>query len=312
VALTLIVSSSNPVDIEFARSVCKALGGQLMQEPRLTTALSLAKGIDSNTGLIVGVENSFQVKQYREIFKTIDANRIHFIINPSDFETAKFAFSSNLSNNIILRRFDEIDLEGKHYAKVLSANFISLLPGLRNLLPTAHVRTLTLKELGQKDFIADTVFFQLQCLNCSERVAQTVANAVDELLLNAVFNAPIRESSQEKSNAPAEQTAQASIQMQIASEENYIAVAIIDKQGLFNRALAFKHLSSTYETTSAQEEDSSRIDGLGLSLILRSGASLRFLCSPGNFTEVSLLFKKTHRLLEFRSQFQFVSFVSLE
>lgn len=145
------------------------------------------------------------------------------------------------------------------------------------------------------------------------RLGGQVGHAVEELLLNAIFDAPI-DASHERYRLHADRMADFSfskketVTLSIMSNDEYIGVAVTDQFGSLNLNEVLAHLSRNYRTEDYLSEKSDE-NGLGLNNVVESGFSLLLSTVPGESTDAILFFPKARNHKEFKTKFKFLSVV---
>jgi hypothetical protein len=143
--------------------------------------------------------------------------------------------------------------------------------------------------------------------HCTPRIATLVAQAVDELILNAIFEAPILPNGTHYQAAlnPAsdfELTQKEQVDVEFAVATDYFAISIIDQFGSLPTEKVRKLLLDGIPP--AGHPDS---DHLGLNGISRAGFSLLINCLRGQLTEVTLFIPRGTNVRQFRSGLRFTS-----
>lgn len=294
--------SNNFEDLSFATGVAESCGGSLVFEAKIASIFERCPDPASIEALFVSVDSESDLTDRLKELKSFDVGRVHFIFS-GESSVGRQLFSNGIPANLIFKRFEDPAAEGRHYARVIRSRSASTFPSLRNLFPAASIHTLDLEDWIEKENVTDLILHQLIGIGCSERVSQTVSSAVDELLLNA-FSSGLKRTTTGDTNDSAYGP---SIQIQLGTEGEYVGVSVTSFSNSMDAKKILLDLGAAFDKVNAQGDTPKSSFGLGLALILRTGASLRFFCSSGRFAEVSIVFKKTQRLIDFRKQFQFVA-----
>lgn len=241
----------------------------------------------------------------------INRDRIHAIISPSDSTVSMAALNCGAIGNFVINRFSNALQDGDNYSRIVRAASLERSFGLKSLIkPTDGIQTIKLTDSLQKGFAANAVAFHLRELRCNERISRTVAGAVDELLMNAVYDAPINAAGDRiYDNTPRKEKIDVSgVEMQIGIEDDLIAITVVDSMGSINMDTTLKHVSQCFDADlNFIRGPEYQGAGLGLSMVVRSGGSLFFVNEPGKRTEVTVFFKQTEKFKDFRNPFQFIS-----
>jgi hypothetical protein len=145
----------------------------------------------------------------------------------------------------------------------------------------------------------------LQQLNYNDQVIGAVASAVDELLMNAMFDSPtdVHGARPLEKVSRSESIETHGVEMQIGHTSDLIAVTVIDANGSLKRDEVLKQITDNLVSESnkyTQRETAG--SGLGLTLTLRSGGRLFFACRPNHRTEVTVLFSNVRLFKALKSQ----------
>lgn len=185
--------------------------------------------------------------------------------------------------------------------------------GLLSYFPDGtRVQSIELHASGEKAAAVDAVQSFLGKLGVSERVALLAAQGADELLMNAIFDAPIN-SEGKRFRKGLERHSQfvldsgERIVLQIAATEEYVGMSVSDSYGSFARETLLRFLSKNYSSGEYTVWKNDPGAGLGLYNLVHSGMSLVFFSEPRVRTDACLFFVNCTRFKDFREGFQFIS-----
>lgn len=315
---SIIAISSHDLDFRFAQSIASSLGLELSAYKDIQSA-ERALGQCSFEALLFSVAQRDDLDGL-EVFldQDVDINKIHFIVpNISSFGFEEIA-RCRLAASFVFRNFGRGDNApeeaGRHYSRIVAASASQVLANLESLLNkgTKFTRR-SIRESLQKRFIAEALASQLEKNSWNSMISGIVANAVDELIMNAIFDAPLAANGSQLYKNVARSTSMSlkpdrEVAIGYGFDGDYLGVSVVDHCGSLDREKVLSYLAKNFcqktQITRSNEEQGA---GLGLSLILRNGGSLRFGCVPQEKTEVTLFVKKTESFNEFRRQFRFVS-----
>ena len=165
---------------------------------------------------------------------------------------------------------------------------------------------------GQRRAAVEAIQNTLMKMEVTSRLSALVAQATDEMLMNAIFDAPVQKEGEffrraldRKSQFDLRDSE--SVQMEIAFADAYIGVSVSDDFGSLKSEVVHKFLGLRYrdEKYSVQEDKAGA--GLGLHGIIQTGLSMLFVTKPGQRTEVMIFFPKVKNYKEFKSGFRFLS-----
>lgn len=178
---------------------------------------------------------------------------------------------------------------------------------------TSHRIKLT--RSGQKYAAVEAVQSHLRKMDVVSRLAALVAQASDELIMNALFDAPVlpdgtplRRTTDRKSDF--ELIEREHVEIDIASSNDYIGVSVSDHFGSLKKGVVLRFLGKDYQETEYIPRANDPGAGLGLHGIIQTGLSLVFVSHPGVKTEVMLFLPRTENYRQFRMGFRFVSILS--
>jgi hypothetical protein len=202
------------------------------------------------------------------------------------------------------------------YARLVGAAMHPAPFGLDRYFPeTAEVSNLRITRSGQKRAAVDAIqaFFVKQ--NVNSRLAALVAQACDELIMNAVFDAPVLPNGLPMRRGTDravdfELIEQEHVNLQMASSDDYVGICVSDQFGSLKKSVLMNFLSKDYYDENYEVRKTDPGAGLGLHGIVQSGLSLLFLCKPGVRTEVMVFFAKGASYKTFRAGFRFLSVVA--
>ena len=319
----IIVISAREEDQIFAGEVAKANAGQVLSG---RTVDDVADEIAQGDFAAVLVDPSLTEYVLGDLEQVVEgqksSNRIHAFVDKKVPDDLTKIIDHPIVGNFILRGTND---EGKfkdnfdHYGRILRASFRTQVNGIYDYFPTSTgVMTKNVLESLQKRYLADAVLAYLEKKNWHPKMASAVASALDELLMNAIFDAPVDASGNQVYQRVARSTAikldsTSIVEMQVAQEGPYLGITVTDNFGSLNRKRVLEHIAKAYsgESVGTRQEELEGA-GLGLSLILRSGGSLVFAYNPGRRTEVSVFFRQMTSFPQFRNQFQFISIHQME
>ncbi len=316
---SLLVISERPEDIAFAVEV--ALGASLslktVKSPKEAAAI-----IQEEEPQIIFADTSTQ-EQYEKLEAAIQesvglfsdkisANAIHFL-SSQPLESVQYLIQSPLFGHFILRNYGDPKAAGQHYSRIVKATLAEHAFGLHKLLPlSAKIQTVKLTSTSQKQSAVEAIKNYLISAKFQTRMATVVANAVDELLMNAMFDAPVDDLGKPLYSATARNTemkldGKHSVEMHVGYDGAYAAVSAVDMFGSLDKLKLLSHVSKIYTDEEYKVKTSIAGAGIGLATVFRSGGSFFFASESRARTEVTVFFKRTDSFREFKDQFRFIS-----
>lgn len=313
--------SSRSEDQMFAKGVAAGMEADLVDSVDATEALSSAWG--NPASLVLADVSSDQ--QFSELeaavkslkpsgFGTAPSSILHAIC-PNDVTTWSRLSEKTYFGHLVLRMFEDPEREGAQYGRMLARSSKGKKTGLSGLLDAdAEISVAVLKNSGdRKPLLERAEEFLSSKTEFPPRVASVVLNAVDELLMNAIFDAPTDEFGEQKLSKTSRNSRLSlprgrEVEVQFGMDSEYVGFTTTDRFGSLVKEKLFSCILRDTETKS-YEIDSTRANaGLGLSLVFRNGGSLFFVTKPGERTDVTVLFKRnstTYRA--FKEQFRYVA-----
>lgn len=263
-------------------------------------------GKDLTGGVLISVASAQQLDHLEKL--GLNRNRVHAIVGLEDSQLVHRTFHSPAIGHVVVRRFTNPAENARQYATVLKA---ASGEGSESLLKANdNIRVIVFDDTVQKGFVSNGVFQYLLENNCSERVSSVIAGAVDELLMNAVYDAPVDQKGEQlyRHHPRSNEISLKGIEMHLRFDEEVVAVTVIDRVGSLNRDQILLHVAKSLNDGKMTPRDASYAGaGLGLALIFRSGGSLSYITEKGKRTEATVFFRRSKSFREFKNQFQFVS-----
>lgn len=316
---TLLLISSNPNDQAFAASVAQTVGLTLEQTADVKQgAQAIADGrvkvvfIDGSTAQhYAAVEVAIQ-EAVGLFSDKVDANFIHFI-SSDGLDKAPYLIQSPLFGHFVVRNYGNPVETGEHYGRIIKAALGGKCFGLEKLMkPGTKIQSIQLQSSAQKQGAVEAVKNYLVAAKFQARMASLVSNAVDELLMNSMFDAPTDQLGKQLYAAVPRSTVlklegKQAVELQIGFDGKYAGIMSIDHFGSLDKAKLASHLSKAYTTEEYRVKTSVAGAGIGLATVFNTGGSLVFVSESGTRTEVSVFFRQTDNFRDFKDQFRFIS-----
>jgi len=316
---SLLLISTRPEDQTFATEVASAAGLSLksVADPREGARLIASEEIqvilaDTSTeaqyqALEVAIQESVGIFSDK-----INANAIHFLSN-DDLEKVQYLVQSPLFGHFVLRNYIDPTQAGQHYGRIVRATLSERAFGLPNLLkPGTKIQVVKLAASTQKQDAVEAVKAYLIAAKFQSRMATVIANAVDELLMNAIFDAPVDDLGKPVLISTSRATAinldgRSAVEMHVGFDGQYAAISAVDLFGSLDKVKLLSHISKIYTEEEYKVKTSVAGAGIGLATVFRSGGSFFFVSESRVRTEVTVFFKRTDNFREFKDQFRFIS-----
>ncbi len=310
---TVLLISQNPDDKAFVSQVAKNLNLKF-DWVQILDHEAISKVDSRIVAVFADIRPDGNLKDFETSLENkIQKNFVHALVNPKELTNLDAVFLSPAVGHVVIRRFDDLNQGAAIYSRIVDATIKNKFAGVHTLLPDLNATQIKLENTNQRHSTVDVVSHHLKDVGCEDLMANYTATAVDELLTNALYDAkaehlgrPIDLLSFASSDVALDP--KSAIEVFYGISDQYLAVTVIDHMGSLNRAKVLRHIAKGY---SGMQNLGNRVTtggaGVGLAMISRSGGSLFFACQPGVRTEVTVFYRLTNRLSEFRAQFQFVS-----
>ncbi len=314
--------SEDPQDLRFAQEVAKESGLELRPYPN---ALTAAKDIQQNvsTGqqpvLFADISSAERLESFRGSFSDligssrgkIDPNLVHLITQDSGPQLREVN-SMRLFGHLVFRNFKEPEQIGRQYGRVVRATSLQRKGfGIRSLLGAeAHYAPVPMSTSSERSQALGKIGEALEAQGVAPRMIAFLTNAADELLMNAIYDAPAAAAHVADAVARTteiELSGKRAVVVELGVSAEAIGLTVADQFGSLDRTKLFEHLLTSYKDRDYKVDPNAAGAGLGLAITLNSGGSLVFVTEKGVLTEVTLLVKRTDSWKEFRQQCRFVS-----
>lgn len=315
---TLLLISSRPDDAAFASHVAQAAG------LTLRTVASPKEGaqIIASEGVAVTLADTGSELQYRALEDAIqetiglfsdkiNANAIHFL-SGEQLENVKYLIQSPLFGHFVFRNYGDPAISGNHYGHIVKATLNDRAFGLNQLFKEGtKVQVIRILSSNQKQDAVEAVRSYLLAAKFKSRMATVIANSVDELLMNATFDAPVDELGRQLYVATPRNTVmklegKQAVEMMVAFDSCYVGITAVDHYGSLDKNKLLNHISKIYTEEEYKVKTSVAGAGIGLATVFRSGGSFFFVSESHSRTEVTVFFRRTDSFREFKDQFRFL------
>ncbi len=316
---SLLLISQRPEDQAFAQQVAITAGLtlQTVSNPKEGAEILVNEGATvifadtSSEEHYHALENAIQ-SSIGLFSEKINANTTHFI-SSDDLERVPYLIQSPLFGNFIVRNYGDPKEAGQHYGKIVKASIQERAFGPKFLLKEGtKIQTVKFQVSTQKQDGVEAIKNFLLAAKFQSRMATTIANAVDELLMNAIFDAPVDELGKQVLATTSRSTKidlqdQHAVEMHVGFDGRYAAITAVDLFGSLDKARLLNFISKIYVEEEYKVRTSIAGAGIGLGTVFRSGGSLFFVSESRVRTEVTVFFMRTSNFREFRDQFRFMS-----
>jgi hypothetical protein len=319
VTKSLIAITQRSDDLAFLAQVAISAGLTLRQPQDLESAMKMVEAeelpiifVDASTekdyqSLEAAIHARFGIFSSR-----ISANQIHYI-GSGNLHEVPYLISSPIFGSYLHRNFTDLPVVGEHYGRILKASTDEKAFGIQRMIkPGTRVQSIQLKSSIQKQEAVEVVRNYLIALKFQTRLATVISNAVDELIMNAIYDAPVDSAGKPlyqstARNSALELTGKSAVELLVAFDDEYVVLTAVDLYGSLDKGKVLSAISKIYTEQEYKVRTGVAGAGLGLATVLHSGGSFHFASENGVRTEVSVYFRKTENFREFKNQFRFIS-----
>jgi hypothetical protein len=168
--------------------------------------------------------------------------------------------------------------------------------------------TTVLDDAQQRSELVDALGHDVRELGLGPRIATLACLVADELLSNALYNAPVDERGQrsrvtEPRHLARPLSGREQVKIQYACDGRYLAIAVTDQYGSIERSTVLGHLAKSARQGAPDKVEFARSGaGMGLGLVYSCCNHLVFNIDPGKRTEVIGLIDVRFQPRELHSQ----------
>jgi hypothetical protein len=284
--------------------------------------ISLIQGLESLRSkeldhciVLVDVSTQEAYKEFEHLIKDyiLDHTQpIHFI-GSTHLHRSSYLAKKALFGNYLVRDTKNPSEAGMQYGRILKASLDYSAFGVQRFLkPSTQLETLIFTNTNQKQPTEEVILDQLCRWGFTRRMSQIIATGVDELLMNAMFDAPVDENGkaiyeQASRNTEIELKLRSAVHLNYGFDGDYVVFGVTDHFGSLHRLKLLSYLSKMQDVGPYVVSEETAGAGIGISSIHLAGGSLFFVSKAQEKTEVILLFKKTSDFIEFKKQFKFIA-----
>jgi hypothetical protein len=315
-----IISVSNrDEDNAFAKEVaeinrCKYVKAPTANELRMALKASLFSVVlwdaDHKNTLEGSAPNSFQhIGQILRQFSL--PSRQVFVITDEPLNKTPYLFNYPAFDHHIYRRYDPPAAQLFGYLAKASL-WTEVQFGLEGFVPPkTDIKKLVLKRSGERKPVIQAIENILGQKGVPPKLCVVASQAIDELLMNAIFDAPVADDYEYRRHLERtkdfELLEREKAEIEIAVSQEYIALSVTDFFGSLKKEAGLAFIRKDYEVKElkVKEVESS---GVGIYGIIKSGLSLLFLLRPGQTTQVVIFVPMVKNFKAFRSAVRFFSF----
>lgn len=318
-AKSLLLLSQRPDDEIFTQIVAETAGLEYKRAQAAPEAVEIIAGGEVATIFVDLVDQSSYaafdsaIQQKMGSFSDlVNGNRTHYI-STTDLQDVSYLFKSPIFGHYIRRNYGDIDKVARRYGKIVKATLNDRAFGLETLMRDgSRIQVVKFQSTKQKQEGVEAVKNYLLAAKFKTRMATVIANAVDELIMNAMFDAPIDELGKPLHQATPRDSVlpiapDRPVEMHVGYDGDYVAITAVDGWGSLDKVKLFSHIAKRYNDEEYKVKTAVAGAGIGLATVFRSGGSFLFASESRVRTEVTVFFQRTDNFREFKDQFRFIS-----
>ncbi len=255
-----------------------------------------------------------RIQHQAKLQREFHSDKIHFISDKDLAQNRDLIFFESFSN-FFVRPAERLGFEAELYHQMIDARSRGALANpLSFLAPNAHEQVIELAHTADKLDCCEALRSYLFTANVPAREVNVIANCADELIMNAMFDAP-----SDFYGKPLYDRMERSRERELPLNERVLfkmgfdgytfCMSVTDQFGSAQRESILNHLSRDFRSQEYHVDQGKAGAGLGLSFIHYSGGSLIFETIAGVSTTVTLISRVFDTYRDFKSQFRFLSVV---
>lgn len=315
---TIVLVSRNAVDYLFAEQVAKTLGVRFAQAESKD---QLHEILCANLGCFILWDYDSVLEKRPEdarlnsdLISYFEKHRVWhrvFAISSHPLRDSIVPGNFHLFSKYLLRNFS---LEATKVYSYIIQNI--LLPNPFEIhaagIDDLQIQKSRITNSARKKATLEALAIILEKKTIPKRIASSIIRATDELILNAVFDAPVDMKGKRYRHSldrgdEFDLSRKEEVEIELISAQNFLQVSVTDYFGSLKKEDFIPLLAKNFSKQDvAGDEESAKADsGLGLYQILNSGLSLQVAIEEGKRTRMSLVVPWVANVRELRDSFRF-------
>ncbi len=327
--MRIILLSEKPEDRAFFEPVARLANLPFVNAG---TAESLCASLlqDPEALLVVDVSTEQIYKKFETVVAekvglysdTVNVNRMFFVAG-EDLQTLNYVAESDLFGHLIMRPGSRevsaapdqrtIAEDQARTSRLFSVAASDRGFGVERYFgPNVKIQEIMVTKASQKKTIVESLKMKLLEVGFHSRAATSIATAADEIIMNAIFDAPTDDTgrvmyAQTARSTEMELSERARVSFKIMFDGTVLGLSVLDQYGSLDKKKLLGHLAKSYQNDQFKVKASVAGAGLGIANVFNTCGGMVFCCEMGVKTEVMLFYRKAKSYKEFKDQFRFLS-----
>ena len=253
-----------------------------------------------------------QVLNERVDPKQIFALSDDYVYQDPNLRPPESEYTKRIHHNL-LRKYTQpaaVDI----YGRMFDASFCTEPPKLADFFAPNHkIQKITLQNSSQRRLAVEALQKITEGAALSGRLASKLAQGADELLMNAIFDAP-RDSMGRACRKEVDRTQnfelkdKDAVEFEIANDNHLVGVCVTDLYGSLGYKDILRSLSVDYVTAKYNVKRDTLGAGLGIYQTTYNGVSTVYSVAENRFTRAMIFFPAVKSNLDFKDSFEFMSY----
>jgi hypothetical protein len=319
--IRLLLLSNNDIDQSFFNGVSNFIKVPIL---KVNSTKEVCQQLESDPEAVIifdaNNEESFQefestlAKKFG-LFSNIINPNLFFYTGDKELHEVTYLTQSEIFGSYIPRNFkqeNEFTIGRIILSAVDSINPNRTMEINRFFSANAKIQKIKITRSIIKQSIVEALKNHLIELGFKSRAAAVIASAADEIIMNAIFDAPIDETGkniylQTPRNADFMLDQKSEVHFSVGFDGRTLGISVQDNYGSLDKKKLLRHISKSYRSDEYKVRSNVAGAGLGLAQVYRNCGGIIFECEQGNRTQVTILFRKTDSFKDFKDQFRFLS-----
>ena len=313
--------TDRPEDLALCEAVCAVNGLTLFHDGAGAKITSFFQehpdavmfwDVDHPKAASPGAQNSVQSISQRLLRVKPHFDRI-FVVSDNPLTELEHATHLAVFGHHLIRRY--ADPMPGIITRVIKASTMPDPFGIAKFAPAGvPIRKITLTESRHRTATIEALQNLYAKKGLPPGIVSNMAQAIDELLMNAIFDAPVDEHgfNYRKTvdrSSPLRLGTREAVTLELAEAPDHIIVSVADNFGSLDKETVMGFIRKDYASENYRSKANTVGAGLGVYGMTQSGQSLLFMSKPKERTEVLLYVPYTKSMKAYRNAFRFFGFI---